>query len=265
MSRPAPRRRVTLFAGLNRWVLGGLRAAEAIHQGVWLGLLDAQDLDRVTERWYDRAMQYEDRGYNTAGLWGWEEDVLDRYFQGRRRLLVGSAGGGREVLGLCRRGFDVLAFDCSPKLVGDCSRFLASEGVEAQVLVAPPDGVPEGIGQFEGAIVGWGGYKHIPGRDCRVAVLRAYRAHASPGAPILVSFPSRKSNPKPMQWICRTGNLVRRMHGGRVVELGDTLSGPFDHYFDEGEIRGELADAGYELVEYSDVGYAWAVGRAVGD
>src|SRR5687768_11996115 len=81
-------------------------AARAVFVGTWLGLLDRRALQAADELYYRRVRMYHNDGYNLSGLFAWEADAFDRYFQGCRSLLVTSAGGGREVVALERRGLE---------------------------------------------------------------------------------------------------------------------------------------------------------------
>lgn len=59
---------------------------------------------------------YRDSAYNESGFRDWEASAIAAYFPKSGRVLVPSCGGGREVLALARRGFEVVAFECEPSL-----------------------------------------------------------------------------------------------------------------------------------------------------
>ncbi len=44
------------------------------------------------------------------------------------------------------------------------------------------------------------------------------------------------------------------------MELGDSLRDTFDHHFTEDEVRGELAEAGFEMLHFAACPYGHAVG-----
>src|SRR5512142_2340602 len=46
------------------------------------------------------------------GLFGWEKEAIARFFPAApARVLVGGAGGGREVFALAEMGYEVVAFE----------------------------------------------------------------------------------------------------------------------------------------------------------
>jgi hypothetical protein len=49
---------VKCFHRVNRWVNLLIRLVKALHEGCWLGLLDADDLNAVTSAYYAEASYY---------------------------------------------------------------------------------------------------------------------------------------------------------------------------------------------------------------
>ncbi len=256
--------RVRLFIRADEWQRRGVAALQALHQGGWLGWLDHRDLDDLARRQYARWPRYRDDTYNTSGLTRWEADVVRAHFPAEGALLVGAAGGGREALALARSGYRVDAFDCVEPLVAYARETLSRLGVPVRLELAPPGGVPEGLGRHVGAIVGWGGYMHIPGRGARIAFLRGLRRHVDAGAPLLVSFFTRAGPSRRLDWTLRIARTLRRLRRSPdVVEYGDTLDRTFDHLFTKDEIAQEMAAADFALVSYAETPYGHAVGRAL--
>ena len=119
-------------------------------------------------------------------------------------------------------------------------------------------------------IVGWGAYSLMHGRDRRLGFLRTARAVLPPGAPVLISFFDRPADAREMRWTRTGANVLRRLRGRPLVELGDTLSPNLVHVFLRSEFEGEVREAGfepatYELVDTVDdtTRYASAILRAV--
>lgn len=226
--------------------------------------MDSGHCDCLSVAQYSRWGSYRDDAYTGSGLRTWELDALARHFPREGSLLVGAAGGGREVVALCRRGFRVDAFECVDALVDYCREALPRLGVSARVLPAAPNAVPAGLGAYDGLIVGWGGYMHIAGRSRRVAFLRSLRGHVDPGAPLLLSFFARTDPSRALRLTFRIASALRRLRRSTdAVEYGDTLDGTFDHRFVREEVASELAAGGFELVAYATEPYGHAVGRAV--
>lgn len=255
--------RGVLFHHADRVLAAALKAIRVAHEGVWLGIMDRDALDRATALYYRRRPGYRDPRYNESGLHGWEERVLDRHFGDCSSVLVGAAGGGREVVALCGRGLRVAAFERSPELVEFCRGLLESAGLAAEVVLSPPGEAPAGDEIFDGVIVGWGAYMHIPGRDARVRFLRQLRNRIRTGGPILLSFFARKKDSRRDVWIQRIARTIRRLRLSREpVEVGDSVSGSFDHYFTREEVAAELAAAGFRLELYDPEPFGHAVGIA---
>lgn len=253
-----------IFMVVDRWFGRLLRLLEATHQGFWLGVLDRPQLHHLAKSQYLAWEQYRQRDYNLSGFWEWEKNIIDQYFSDCRSILLGAAGGGREVVALSRRNIQVDAFDPSPALVKSCQNLLAGEGICARVILAPPDEVPPELGIYDGLIVGWGGYIHVAGRENRIRFLKQFHSHASPGSPLLLSFLWRNEESKHFFWIYKIAQICRRLLLiGEPVELGDTLYGTFDHYFTREEIEQELTAAGFKLEYYTDRPYGHAVAKVV--
>lgn len=255
---------IRLFQCCDRAVRAGLKAVMVLHQGWWLGILNSSQLEAVTQAYYDRTFQYSNSSYNLTGLRDWEQEALAKYFKPQSRILVAASGGGREVIALAQADYRVDGFDCNVNCVRAGQRLLAEQGLTSRIVHAPPSSVPEGLDSYDGAIVGWGGYMHIAGRQRRIRFLRRISQHLSPGAPVLVSFFHQHPKSRSHLWAARIANVLRRIKGTELAEAGDWLEGSFDHYFNETEIRAELSEAGFEVLSYSTPGYGVAVARAIG-
>jgi hypothetical protein len=253
-----------LFSRLDPYFNSLLRLVEAAHRGLWLGLLDSDKLQRVTELKYGSWETYLGRSHNESGLLSWEDQAIEQFFAECHSLLITSAGAGREVISLSQRGYHVVAFDCVQPLVLSGQKILTELGLAAQLVLSPADEVPPGLGTFDGLIIGWGGYMHIVGRQRRIAFLQALREHVGSGAPLLLSFFIRPPASTYFTTIARLANFWRRLRRSHeVVEVGDHLQGLFNHYFIKEEIEAELAAAGFELVRYRTIPYGHAIGRAL--
>ena len=104
---------------------------------------------------------------------------------------------------------------------------------------------------------------HIVGRESRVRFLRALRNRVKLGGPLLISFFTRNPEAQRFKWIRNISAVVRRLRlSTEPVELGDTVSGSFDHHFSREEIEAELEAAGFRTVHTADTPYGHAVGIA---
>jgi hypothetical protein len=255
---------------VRRWPVCAL--IEASVDGLCLGLLQRDFLRQISEVHYQDARKYRAKefdyqsfDYNRRGLWGWEQQAISRHFRSCRRLMVVGGGGGREVLALRRLGYEVDGFECDPGLVACANELLAAEGPVGTMRQCAPDECPHTEGPYDGIVIGWGAYLHIPGKRRRIAFLRGLRCLMNNDSPLLVSFCCRSSGERRVKVIASVANLIRWLLHREFVEPGDRLDPHFFHFFTREEIVAELEAAGFHLEEYeeyNEVGYAHAVARS---
>ena len=257
-------RRVQWFKQADQWFTRWISIAGALHEGFWLGVLRADDLDAITAGHYGQSQEYASAEHNQRGLFDWERVVVEQYFQPGSRILVAAAGAGREILALRQAGFQVEGFDCSPTLVQAGDALFDGLGERRGVTLCAAGQVPCGPALYQGLIVGWTGYTHIPTRRRRIAFLEGLRHRAMPGAPVLISFfpRDRSSQYENLNyWIARVSRFLFR---GRKEEPepGDHLGWCFSHTFTREEVEAELRAAGFRPAYYSELGEGHAVGIA---
>jgi hypothetical protein len=253
-----------VYLASARLVGRALSAAKALHDGLWLGMLDQAALDQIDAAYYERHRMYVDDDHNTRGLWVWERRAIETYFSDRRRLIVTGAGGGREVVALADLGHEVTGYECNSQLLEAARDLLARRRIVARVHPMPRGQWPSTAPTADGVVIGWGSYMLIRGRERRIAVLKGARSVLATGAPVLVSFFVRPDDHSPYYRTIRlvADTLGRCRHNGSI-ELGDALAPNFVHVFTMREIREELAAAGFSLASSGNDHYGWAVGIAV--
>ena len=255
-------RRARWFKKSDQWFTRLMSIASAVHEGFWLGCLSADDLDAITADHYHQSQEYASPAHNQRGLFDWETTVVNQYFQPGSRILVAAAGGGREVLALRRAGFRADGFDCSPTLVRASDALFDRLGEPRSVAHCASGEVPAGTALYQGLIVGWSGYTHIPTRRRRIAFLQKLRSHALPDSPLLVSFFPRDrslSHENLNYWTARISRFLFRRRK-EEPEQGDHLGWCFSHTFTREEVERELREAGFRPEYYSEVGEGHAVG-----
>lgn len=263
--RPVRRPRVKYFEVADRWLNRFVRFVIAMHEGFWLGCLGADELNVVTMEHFDQSKYYASSEHNLSGFFGWEKSVLDRFFRPGSCILVAGAGGGREVLALRKSGFDAEGFECSVPLVRSSEQIFDRLGETKYVTLCEPDRVPQGPGIYEGLVVGWTVYTHIPTKARRVAFLQALSERALPGSPLLISFFARHSRSREDVLVLRTARLWRFLLRGRKEppELGDRISyARFVRWFTGDEVEAEMRAAGFKSAHHGadgDLGYAVGV------
>ena len=165
-----------------------------------------------------------------AGLFDWERRAItSAIFPAHGRILLGGAGGGREMIALADLGYDVVAFEPAEVLVRGaltiCTKSERCQIVRGEYadLVQAARGAPSplaGIVQsrLDGVILGWGSLSHVFASDDRLDVLKAVRQIA-PTAPVLLSYLRRSSNEVGRartvlrRWFARLGCPYRAVPG----------------------------------------------------
>ncbi len=240
-------------------------AARGLWAGLWLGLLSREHLHRIDQLSYGASKSYQDADHNLSGLFGWETEAVDHYFQGRRRLLLLGAGAGREVIPLLDRGFDVDAFECHEGLRQAGNDLLARQGPRCSIQTMERDRCPKLEDRYDGVVIGWGMLTLVQGRQTRSQILRDLRSAVPTGAPMLMSFYVLGGPQRRYRIAVRLGNVIRRVLGRERLEFGDDLSPGFAHFFTQETIEEELREAGWHLEFFDRRTYPHAVALADGD
>ncbi|MDH3695007.1 MAG: hypothetical protein OER96_10605, partial [Gammaproteobacteria bacterium] len=199
---------IKCFRISERTVVSVTNALNSTNQGLWLGLLNRDQLSRISELQYADWKRYQQREWNIFGLYHWEEQVIDKYFSGCESLLIGAVGGGREVYALMNRGMDIDAFECNPNLIKYCRELLSGEEFKGKIVQSMPDEVPESLGLYSGMILGWGAYIHIHGQLNRIRFLNQCRAHLVSDGNLLLSFLTREGATRSLRWTYTIARLI---------------------------------------------------------
>jgi hypothetical protein len=250
-----PRLRVKCFRQLTRWLNLLIRLAKALHEGCWLGLLNADDLNAVTAAYYNESPYYASKEHILSGFQDWEKFATDRYSQQGSRILVAAAGAGREVLALRKAGFYADGFECSMRLLQTGQAIFNELGESDYITLCPPDEVPPGPAIYDGLIVGWSAYTHIPTQSRRIAFLQSLRQRARQRSPLLLSFFTAGPSSKYENIAYRTATVFRFLLRARKEPLSpsDRLSwNRYDHPFTRDELESELKSADFRLVHFGD-------------
>jgi hypothetical protein len=259
-------RSARLYLGALNARAAGRRVAEAVFDGLWLGVMDRGALAEIDAAFYDRATEeangarhrYADEPHIRAGLHQWEAEIVGEAFPDGARVIVTAAGAGREVLALLGAGYDAVGFEPHPGLVAEGRTVLAQTGADERLRPCPRDVFPAVEERADAVIVGWGSYGLIPGRRRRLAFLKDAHASLPPGAPLLLSFFVRPRR-RYFGVVLRVGNALRRVRRDEALELGDALTPNFAHYFTRHELEEELRAGGFELRAFKAQPYGHAL------
>lgn len=213
------------------------------------------DLVEFGRRQYARPKEVAEWGGDSVldqGLFPGEKALLDQVPVKSGRLLLLGLGGGRDAIALARLGFEVVGVDFVQDMVEKARENAARHGVALQGLVQDISQLEVPPASFDLAALSPAMYSCIPTRARRVQMLRRIRQALKPEGYFLCQFILN-----PALRVTRRAELLRKAFalltgGNRGYEKGDTLRGPgFSHIFlDEGELRSEFADGGFELIHF---------------
>jgi hypothetical protein len=221
--------------------------------------------------YYEGRRRYTETPFLDRGLFPFEErQVLAHYpkvIPGERppRVLVHAVGAGREALGLCRMGYEVVAFDPVPRYVEQARDVLRGE--RATVDVASIEGWARSgdHGPYDAAFIGWSAWSYMFEHATRLEVLRAFRT-ACPNGALIMSFfraflgeadenneKKQPLHPPPSHKLDRfmrktvRETLLRRS----PLERGtDWLGGLYVHYVADRELDEEAEATGYRVAYF---------------
>jgi hypothetical protein len=196
---PAPRWVRALLA-IDRLFARMTQVEAVLRDELLLAAVPADRRDDITRAIYGREHTYVTGGaIFDRGLFSWEETLLEHAAIPRTgRVLVGGAGGGREVQALCERGYSVVAFEPAEALARSCAT-VAARLPNARVLrgsYRDLDAAREGRGPlaevhdrqgYAFVLLGWRSLSHVLQADARRDLFGAL-AEIAPRAPIIASF-----------------------------------------------------------------------------
>jgi hypothetical protein len=215
-------------------------------------------VDALTRAFYDRRNVYLSDAHNLSGFSTSERRCVEQWFPAGGRVLVTSAGAGREAIAFVERGWSVVATDTARIPAEEMARRLGSA---AEVHCLPPDEVPHG-NVFDAAVIGFGAYSHLQGRERRIAFLRRLRATMAPRAPLLVSYLAVPAFRRLDRIVAAAAKLFRSPLRRRLIEPGERIqSACYFRFFVTSEVIGELREAGFEVVHEESTVYGYVVAR----
>jgi hypothetical protein len=253
------------------------RLHEIVRDELFFGFLDPSAWPEVTDRAYADLATYLPGGSRfEAGLFEWEDRALSAPpFPRSGRVLLGAAGGGREMRALLERGYEVVAFEPNERLFAGASEVARDhrggeihratyadlvraveqgDGPLASVVAGPP---------FDAVLLGWGSITHLCDPREQVRLFAAL-ARLCPKAPVLTSFYTRPDS-RPPGRADRARAVVRgalRLAGSRARhgdELTYATAGGFAYCFSAAEINALAATTGYEVTSFAAEPFGHAV------
>jgi len=228
---------------------------------LWAGTSNA-GRERANRAIYNRRKTYLPGGSTfEGGLFDWEREALAQ-FPVSGRILLGAAGGGRELAALANLGYEVVAFEPASDLA-EAARTVAARFPPSQVITASFHDLlraaekqsgplaPHVCGrEIAGVILGWGSFSYV-WREDRVATLKALHTLA-PHAPVLFSYTETWEEPEGVVRALRVGfrRLLRLSGFSRLAEPGDRFQpwGGFSQTLAPADVQSLAARTGYRAV-----------------
>jgi hypothetical protein len=196
------------------------------------------------------------------GLFAWEERAIATYFPPPpARVLIGGAGGGREVMALAEKGHEVTAFEPSPPLAAamachfpgrlNVKVFRARYEDMPHLFPARPDAPSmtlEAGSSFDAAVLGWGSYSHLRTEAQRIRVLSIFRRYVH--GPILLSYS------KPLDTPSHTGGFRSALKKWLKLDSNDFFSvySGFTHAVRVAELEAAARQSGLKIVQLNEGG-----------
>jgi SAM-dependent methyltransferase len=229
-------------------------------QSLSLVVMCPGDLVEFSRQSYARPTQvanWSEVGLVDGGLRSDELGLLEQSPVESGRLLLLQVGGGREVIPLAQRGFQVTGVDFIPGMVEQAKAHAARHGVHLEGLVQEISRLDVAPASFDLAWLSARMYSCVPTRLWRVEMLRRIRQALRPGGCFICQFawnPKLQISPRGW-WLRRV--LACLSWGYRQFEPGDMLWGDteFLHVFgNKNALRAEFVEGGFEVLhlEISD-------------
>lgn len=262
------------------WIRSMLGADRIIEKSAWLlrtGLgrflcmsVPPGSRDAVTAWVYGNEAGYRPgKGLFESGLLLWElEAVGTPPFPPSGRVLVGGVGGGREMVGLGRLGYEVVAFEPSPLVEAASLAARDLPGVRVVKasygdVVSAARGEPSPLTTvltkpFDGVVLGWGSLSHVVTEEERRHLLPSLKALV-PNAPVLCSFWSTSSAELPGSSATALRRIARRLERFQEPGLRFLPRAGFVHVFRKDEFYEFARRGGYRVVTYAGEPFPHAV------
>jgi hypothetical protein len=238
-------------------------AEKALRDELLLSLTTNEERSALTVAIYDDRAVYLPGGKRHGGLFDWEVKLIaNRRFPKTGKILLGAAGGGRELHALTRIGYEVHGFEPAPQLLAGAMRSIQAPGRgkvlagDYRALIDAQHGGPLGelaAERYDAAILGWGSYSHVLDRDTRIALLRAVKI-LCPTGPVIVSFiPKHFGGGEVTPWLLAVRKVMPLIARGdpRSDLIFDPTAG-FFVIFSRKALAAEAGEAGYELAVHGE-------------
>lgn len=223
----------------------------ALFSEVLTRLPDPDEWSELSVDIFKRNPTYSSESHN-RNLFDWEERAMVEFFpQPPARILIGAAGGGREMIGLTQKGYDVAGFDPCKDLVDVANNLACSmpflscvEGSFEDLMQGTLSAI-ETHAPYHGVILGWGGLSYIGTQAAQQHLLQKIHS-LCPNGPLLMSwFEEKPVNPRHQRMkdiLTRIGLKPRSAHINYLPDDG------WHYAFSHQDISDLARAAGYQVL-----------------
>ena len=204
-----------------------------------------------SEQWKKLAMDYVAPKIMLRGLHDWEEKIIAEHVLPTGKVLVVGSGGGREILALCEKGYQVEGIDVDQKVVGKSNSYFEEHHISAKVQHASCEEFSFQSGPYDLVYFSWYVYCYVFPKKSRHDLLKRVAANLSPEGCCMMVLLS--SSDKGGGLVLSLAQWVSKITCGEAaLEKGDWFDSDLavEHIFTETEMAEEAEAAGLRLVKW---------------
>lgn len=215
-----------------------------------VGLCDRETFLRRNRSAWSGVPDYTEREVLDAGLSPAEEARLAALRPGGRVAVVG-CGGGRDLLALARKGFNVAGLDVSAEAVACANAELARAGLPRAAHCGDAADFEFPDGPYDAFVFSWYAYGFIPGRDRRVRALGHCVRRLAEGGTLILTVHAVPRHERSKAAALAGAVAALTLNRDRL-EPGDAVADNFffEHQFTREEVESEAREAGLALVDW---------------
>ncbi|MCX6262025.1 MAG: hypothetical protein NTY95_14550, partial [Bacteroidia bacterium] len=152
-------------------------------------------------------------------------------------------------------GFEVDSYECNPALIEYGNALFQKNKIDNKIKYLERNSVPAEIKKHDGIIIGWGAYSHIPGHKKRLSFLEGLYPFMRNTTPLMISFLWTSKRNRRDKITKNFSDFFRTFSRKEKTEPGDKLEPDFIHYFNEEEIKNELTQSKFRVIDYYNTEY----------
>ncbi|MFP4353313.1 MAG: class I SAM-dependent methyltransferase [Puniceicoccaceae bacterium] len=201
----------------------------------------------------DDVVDHYARATAELGLWLSEEKIFQRVFSTGDSILELGCGTGRIAIGLHELGYTkVFATDFAGKMVARARSAAEILGYDIAFGVQDATDLDFGDAVFDGAVFGFNGLMHIPGREARKAAMGEIFRVLRPGSWFVFTSHDRHASEHPGFWKAETRRWREGKQDPDLLEFGDRIGGTpwgdlYIHVPEANLIRADLKETGFRV------------------